>query len=92
MLDESLLDNGFSVQLLDHPGSHPILWIVSTDNSGVEITLFTSTGQTLQTMEKPVYPGGNFINLDVEKYPKAVYLLRVRHLASGKTKTLKLLN
>lgn len=92
VLDESLLDNGFSVQLLDHPGSHPILWIVSTDNSGVEITLFTSTGQTLQTMEKPVYPGGNFINLDVEKYPKAVYLLRVRHLASGKTKTLKLLN
>ncbi|MEI2739852.1 MAG: lysyl oxidase family protein [Chitinophagaceae bacterium] len=91
-LDEALLDNGFSVQLLDHPGSHPVLWIVSNDNSTVEITLFTSTGQTLQTMEKPVYPGGNFINLEVERYPKAVYLLKVRHVASGKTKTLKLLN
>ena len=92
MLDENLLNNGFSVQLLDHPGSHPLLWIVSRDNANIEITLLTSTGQTLQTMEKPVYPGGNYINLDVERYPKAIYMLRVRHSASGKTKTLKLLN
>ncbi len=92
VLDQTLLDNGFSVQLLDHPGSHPVLWVVSNDNSVVEIVLLTNTGQTLMTMEKAVYPGGNFINIDVEKYPKAVYLLKVRHAASGKTKTLKLLN
>ena len=89
---ETLLDNGFSVQLLDHPGSHPVLWVVSNDNSTIEIALLTNTGQTLMTMQKAVYPGGNFINIDVEKYPKAVYLLKVRHAASGKTKTLKLLN
>ena len=92
VLDESLLSNGFSVQLLDHPGSHPLLWVVSRDNANLEITLLTSTGQTLQTMEKQVYPGGNYINLDVERFPKAIYMLRVRHSASGKTKTLKLLN
>ncbi|HQW44288.1 MAG: hypothetical protein IPF69_07610 [Chitinophagaceae bacterium] len=92
VLDETLLDNGFSVQLLDHPGSHPVLWVVSNDNSTIEIALLTNTGQTLMTMQKAVYPGGNFINIDVEKYPKAVYLLKVRHAASGKTKTLKLLN
>jgi hypothetical protein len=92
VLDETLLDNGFSVQLIDHPGPHPLLWVVSRDNSTVEVQLLTSTGQLLHTMEKPVYPGGNFINLEVERYPKAVYMLKVRHAASGKTKTLKLLN
>jgi len=58
----------------------------------VEISLLTSTGQLLKKMEKLVYPGGNYINLDMERYPKALYMLKVTHVASGKTKTLKLLN
>lgn len=92
ILDESQLDNGFSVQLIDHPGSHPLLWVVSRSNSTVTIIMTTSSGQTLKTIEKPVYPGGNFINLEVERYPKAIYFLKVNDAASGKTKTLKLLN
>lgn len=89
-----IVDNqdGFSVQLWDNPGSHPILWIISPDKSAVEISILGSNGQLLNTMEKTVNPGGNFIQLDAERFPKGLYLVKVRHIVSGKTKSIKLIN
>lgn len=70
VLDETLLDNGFSVQLLDHPGSHPVLWVVSNDNSTIEIALLTNTGQTLMTMQKPCTPEATLLILTWKSIPK----------------------
>jgi hypothetical protein len=92
VMNELLLQDGFSVQLFNHPGSYPVLWVVTRDNSTLEISVLSNTGQTVQTFERNVNPGTNFINLDMERFPKSIYMLRVTHLTSGKTKTLKLLN
>ncbi len=92
IIDESQLQDGFSVQLWDNPGPHPILWIISRETSAVEISILSSTGQLLKTMERNVNPGGNFIQLDAEKFSKGIYLVKVRHRVSGKIKSVKLLN
>lgn len=92
MMNENLLEEGFSIQLFNSPGSAPVLWVVTRDNSELEISLLTNTGQLLQSWINAVNPGTNFINLDVSRYPKSIYMLQVRHLASGKSRTLKLLN
>lgn len=93
VLDERLLYDGiFSLQLQNTPGPHPLLWVVSRDNADMEITLLNSVGQTLKTIRKAVNPGGNYINLDMERYPKGMYILNVKHTASQRIKTLKLLN
>jgi hypothetical protein len=90
-LDEGALKNGFSVQLFYNPG-HPYLWVVSSEYSQIEIRLISSTGQFLQKIEKNVYPGGNFINLDATKFAHGIYLVTVYHSISGKTQAVKLLN
>jgi len=91
-LDNNLLQDGFSIQLWDHPGQRPFLWVVSTERSQLEVSILTSTGQLLQTMEKTVYTGGNYIPLDVRSYPKGLYIIRARLAVNGKIKSLKLLN
>ncbi|NOT49783.1 MAG: hypothetical protein HOP10_00725 [Chitinophagaceae bacterium] len=92
VLDETILQDGFSVQVWDHPGSHPLLWIVSSDNSPVEISVMNSAGQVINRMEKNVYRGPNFIPLYMERFAKGLYLISVRHTISGKTKSVKLVN
>jgi len=92
VLDETLLQDGFSVQVWDHAGPHPLLWIVSRDNSPVQISIMNSAGQVIQQMDKTVYPGGNFIPLDMERFSKGLYLISVRHTISGKVKSVKLVN
>lgn len=92
VLDETLLQDGFSVQVWDHPGPHPLLWIVSRDNSPVQISILNSAGQVISRMDKTVYPGGNFIQLDMERFAKGLYLISVQHIASGKMKSVKLVN
>lgn len=92
VLDETLLEDGFSVQVWDHAGPHPLLWIVSRDNSPVQISIMNSAGQVIQQMDKTVYPGGNFIPLDMERFSKGLYLISVRHTISGKVKSVKLVN
>lgn len=92
VLDETLLQDGFSVQVWDHAGPHPLLWIVSRDNSPVQISIMNSAGQVINRMDKIVYPGGNFIPLDMERFSKGLYLISVRHTVSGKIKSVKLVN
>ncbi|MEK7226736.1 MAG: lysyl oxidase family protein, partial [Bacteroidota bacterium] len=92
VLDEALLQDGFSVQVWDHAGPHPLLWIVSRDNSPVQISIMNSAGQVINRMDKIVYPGGNFIPLDMERFSKGLYLISVRHTVSGKIKSVKLVN
>jgi hypothetical protein len=91
-MDATNLPGGFTVQLFDNPGTQPMLWVVTLEASPIEITLLNETGQTLQTWIKSVNPGTNNIYLDVTRYPKALYFLRVFHAATGKTMTLKMVN
>jgi hypothetical protein len=51
-----------------------------------------SAGQVISRMDKTVYPGGNFIPLDMERFSKGLYLISVRHTVSGKIKSVKLVN
>jgi hypothetical protein len=91
-LDETLLQDGFSVEVWDQPGSHPLLWIVSKENSSVEINIMNSAGQVIKEMKQTVYPGNNFIPMDFNRFAKGLYMVRVRHTVSGKIKSVKLLN
>lgn len=90
-LDNNLLRDDFSIQLWDHPGQRPFLWVVSTELSPVEISLFTATGQLLQKMEKTVFPGGNYVLLDLNGYPKGLYIINARLVANGKMKSIKMI-
>jgi len=90
-LDNSVLQDGFSIQLWDHPGQRPFLWVVSTELSPVEISLFNSTGQLLQQKQQTVYPGGNYVLLDLNGYPKGMYIINARLVANGKMKSLKMI-
>ncbi len=92
VLDENLLQDGFSIQLFDHPSGRPVLWVVSKETSGLEISLIGNSGQLIKKMEANVFSGTNFIPLDLTKYARGIYLLQVRHMVSGKTKSLKVLN
>lgn len=91
-LNDNLLQDGFSIQLWDHPGQHPFLWVVSTELSPIEISILSSTGQLLKKLERTVYTGGNYIPLYVNHYPKGMYFIRARLAVNGKTKALKLIN
>lgn len=92
LLDETLLQDGFSVHVWDQPGTHPLLWIVSKENSAVEINILNSAGQVIKEMKQTVYPGGNFIPMDFNRFAKGLYMIKVRHTVSGKIKLVKLLN
>jgi len=91
VLDETALQHGFSVQLFAHPGQ-PYLWVVTRDYSPLQITFISSSGQMLERFERNVYPGNNFIELDLRRLPRGAYMLSVYHTASGKTQTVKLLH
>jgi hypothetical protein len=90
-MNVNLLQDGFSIQLFNHPGPAPVLWVVTRDNADLEISLLGNNGQLITTWNKPVNPGTNFIPLDVSKYPKSIYMLQVKHSGGG-VKAVKLLN
>lgn len=92
VLDETLLTDGFSAQLFNTPGTKPQLWVVTRDNSTLEISLINSAGQLLRRSESNVLPGTNFINMNFDRFPKGMYLLNILHTTSGKTKVLKFVN
>ena len=92
LMNENLLQNGFSVQLFNHPGPNPVLWVVSSDVAELEISLLSNSGQLIKSWERTASPGTNFFNLDVSAYPRSVYMLRVVNKVNGKAKSIKLLN
>jgi hypothetical protein len=92
VLNDDDIKDGFFIQLFNNPGTSPILWVVSKEYSSIDIRIISNTGQILQTLQRNVYPGGNFISLTAEKLPKSIYLVTVHHTITDKTKSVKLLN
>jgi hypothetical protein len=92
LMNENLLQDGYSVQLFNHPGPNPVLWVVTRESADLEISLLGNNGQLIKTWLNAVNPGTNFITLDVSMYPKSVYMLQVKHSGTGGVKALKLLN
>jgi hypothetical protein len=92
ILDSTLLQDGFMLQLFNTPGSKPILWIVTRYDTRLEIRLVNSSGQSIRKMRLSSFTGSNFYDIDLDNLPKGIYFLQVRDPVSGKSKVLKAFN
>ncbi len=90
--DNAAMTDDFSIQLFNNPGSNQKLYVVSKQNSNLELRVLSNTGQLIQKMNFAAASGTNFFNLDFSNLAKSLYILEVHHLASGASKMIKLLN
>ena len=90
--DTVALTDGFSIQLWNNPGRNQRLYLVTTQNSAVDITLYNGTGQKLQQMAVNAVSGSNLFNLDFNNLSRGLYFIEVRMGVNGGKKLIKLLN
>ena len=91
-IDSVSMTDGFSIQLFNNPGQHQRLYLVSSQNSVVDLLLFSSTGQKVQQMSFNASAGSNLYNLDFTNLSKGLYFIEVRLAVNGAKKLIRLLN
>jgi hypothetical protein len=87
--DSSSINYADRIDVLGNPGIRPQLQITSAKTGKVQLRLWNSVGQMLQTVDYGVVKGNNLFNLDLEKYAKGVYMLEV--IKDGERHILKLI-
>jgi len=91
-IDSVHLTDGFSIQLFNNPGKKQKLYLVTNQNSVVELRLFSSTGQRVQQMSFNATSGSNLFDLDFSNLSKALYFIEVKMAVTGAKKVMRLLN
>ncbi len=77
------------VQLYGNPGAHPKLYVVSNNNSNIEISIHNSIGQLVKSVKYGVSRGTNMFDLEMENLAKGVYILNVLYESGGLNKVFK---
>ena len=90
--NDAVLKDGFSVQLWNNPGNRQKLYLVTNQNSAVEVRLISSTGQKIMHLNLNAVNGSNIFDLDFSNLSRGVYFIEVRLLVNGAKKIIKLLN
>jgi hypothetical protein len=90
--DNAVMKDGFSIQLFNNPGQIQQLYLVTNQNSAVEVRLLNSVGQLIKKMNFTASTGSNTFNLDFSNLSKSMYILDVRMAINGASKTIKLVN
>lgn len=92
LFDSSTIEYGLNVQLYNNIGSNPRLYVVTDQNSPVELRLYNSVGQLVSTAKYAATRGSNMFNVEVSRLAKGMYILDVRHAATGTRKIFKMVN
>ena len=90
--NDAVLKDGFSIQLWNNPGKKQKLYLVTNQNSAVEVRLISSTGQKVMHWNLNAVNGSNIFDLDFRNLARGVYIIEVRLQVNGAKKTIKLLN
>jgi hypothetical protein len=90
-IDNSLVTDGFALELFGNPGGQPMLYVVSPLSSAIQVRLLSDAGQLLQRYSFSAGSGSNWFRLDTRGLARGLYLVEVLHQQTGKRKTMKLL-
>ena len=90
--NDAVLKDGFSIQLWNNPGKKQKLYLVTNQNSAVEIRLLSSSGQKVMHMKLNAVNGSNIFDLDFSNLSRGVYFIEVRLAVNNAKKVIKLLN
>jgi Ig-like domain CHU_C associated/Lysyl oxidase/Secretion system C-terminal sorting domain/CARDB len=90
--NDAVLKDGFSIQLWNNPGKKQKLYLVTNQNSAVEIKLLSSSGQKVMHMKLNAVNGSNIFDLDFSSLARGVYFIEVRLAVNNAKKVIKLLN
>jgi Ig-like domain CHU_C associated/Lysyl oxidase len=91
-MNDSLLNDGFSIELFNTITNRPTLSLVANVSSPVEVRVVNAAGQTMKTATYYANVGSNFYKLSMADLPKAVYILQVYFQANDKQKTVRFIN
>jgi hypothetical protein len=90
--DDKVMKDGFSIQLWNNPGKKQKLYLVTNQNSAVEVRLVSSAGQKVMEWNLIAVNGSNFYDLDFRALARGLYFIEVRLKANNARKVIKLLN
>ena len=90
--DNADMKDGFSIQLWDNPGKNQKLYLVTNQNSPVEVKLLNTTGQKVQLWNFNAFSGSNIYDLNLSNLSKGLYFIEVRMMVNGARKVIRLVN
>ena len=90
--NDAVMKDGFSIQLWNNPGKKQKLYLATNQNSPVEVTMFSSSGQKIKQWNLNAANGTNIYDMDFSSFGGGVYFIEVKLLVTGNKKTIKLLN
>ncbi|MBK8611052.1 MAG: T9SS type A sorting domain-containing protein [Chitinophagaceae bacterium] len=90
--NDAVMDDGFSIQLWNNPGKNQKLYLVTNQNSAVDIRLLSSSGQKVMQLELNAVNGSNIFNLDFSNLARGVYFIEVTLKVNNAKKMIKLIN
>lgn len=90
--NDAVMKDGFSIQLWNNPGKKQKLYLVTNQNSAVEVRLVSSAGQKVMEWNLNAVNGSNIFDLDFSSLARGLYFIEVRLKANNAKKVIKLLN
>ena len=90
--DNAVMKDGFSIQLWNNPGKMQKLYLATNQNSVVEVSLLSSTGQKVMQKNFNAVTGTNIFDLDFSNLARGMYFINVRMVVNNARKVIKLLN
>lgn len=89
--DSSTIQYGVNVQLYQNLGGQPRLYVVSDQESPVEVRIINSVGQTVQINKYVATRGSNMFDIETAKLAGGMYVMEVVHNSSQTKKVFKLI-
>jgi hypothetical protein len=90
--NDAVMKDGFSIQLWNNPGKKQKLYLVTNQNSAVEVRLVSSAGQKVMEWNLQAVNGSNIYDLDFSALARGLYFIEVRLKVNNARKVIKLLN
>ena len=91
MFDSSTIAYGLNVQLYNNLGSSPRLYVVTDQDSPIELRIFNSLGQVVATYRYAATRGSNMFDVETARLSRGLYILDVRHAATDTRKMFKMI-
>lgn len=88
--DSSTIQYGTMIQLYGNPGPAPRLYVVTNQNTTVEVRVYNSIGQAVKSAKYGAIRGSNMFDLELGNLAKGIYMLDVRSEGGELRKVFKL--
>lgn len=89
MFDSSTIVYGLNMQVYNNLGASPRLYVVTDEDSPVELRIYSSVGQLVASYRYAATRGSNMFSVETDRLSKGMYILDVRHVKSDTRKLFK---